>query len=1125
MDKEKNIPSYSNFLEGLDYDPNLVQKYFESIIQSLEKELFSLRNEADQRLTNLYNDFDSKQERFISVKEDILRTYLNEYIRLNEEYENALLVLDNDYISKKSELTDKINLERDIINKTSVEYAKKFADLTKESNAKIRDIYKRIDAEYQVHSDIIFSAREALLKNNSEFYLNAETHLNELDKLYRFFNELNEYTSNLRNEIAPGSIHSNDQKIQIYLDYINENKDNWTDISSLLSSYNSVEKEFVKTQNELEKRLEINLNTASKIKEDKEEKIHKLNSAIDKINSHFDSLIEKETDKAAKYLLSKEKAAFILKVESDKERINIEASEEEKLINKDRESLDNFKSSIESLNRSVFGSYENRINKINEDIKLLLSQTEELLIDTKNSIDKFDSAYSQSKNLLSYFEKRYSQLSYSTRIKTIEEYKTYIEDNVKRNKRLDVLAFELLTNSEVRTLTLLDLQKEYLTVDENVKIKQVKYDIDREIKETTLNSELQIKNLNSEIELLKKDLSIDKEIKKHELNNAVKVLDLRKKIDIERVNYMEAYARLDNVKEMIDVKGMNENLIEEINTQIRIQKLIEISLLESVSRREQFDSIIEGYDESMKKLGEDTQSKIRYQNDVLEIERNTFEMNKKKLKEDYDNLRKSLYPAINEIKKERDKKINHIKNAFDDSKQKEIEENKKKDRDAKNALKEFKASYSNAIKSIDNSHKEGSEDNSPYFSMVNFDGYTATIELILSNVLKDANSILNKYYSKGSITMPKNNATSTFSSQIKKAKKKNERDKCYKEYKKESKQVLSKINSAFRQEVIAELPESKSEEEKMIDIYNDLRKKLIAEEAINASKKLSPYLDNLREVEDSRNNKNKELEDNLQQYKKQYLDTIKAIESDYEDRLSKLQELKENTVSHKENGNEDIDRLVYESIDKLTQDRKNKVILNDETNKINREDAQNKVNSLSIEATELSNTLDKDTALINEDNKNYREDMADKAKDDYKTYKQDKINNENELKNDLKYHDENRQNYFKEITVESLKIKESYKKKIEYVNEKYENKLADDTVEFEKLFDSTKVKALLSHDNISKPSIDLELEISKLTSDLVKQAKSLNDEMTKSSRDEYEKILNNLEGKDKILEGGNEWKI
>ena len=45
------------------------------------------------------------------------------------------------------------------------------------------------------------------------------------------------------------------------------------------------------------------------------------------------------------------------------------------------------------------------LTKVNDDLKLLLSETEELLNDTRNSIKNYDSAYAQSKNLLSYFEK------------------------------------------------------------------------------------------------------------------------------------------------------------------------------------------------------------------------------------------------------------------------------------------------------------------------------------------------------------------------------------------------------------------------------------------------------------------------------------------------------------------------------------------------------------------------------------------------------------------------------------------------------------------------------------------------------------------------------------------------
>ena len=1120
MDKEKNIPSYKNLLEGLDYNPELVQNYFESIIESLEKELFLLRDEGDKRLTDLYSNFDVKQEKFVSIKEDILRTYLNEFIRLNEEYENDLLILYNDFLSKESELKDSINLEEDLINRISLEYAKKLLELTKEPNAKIREIYKRIDEEYQIHAGVIFNAREALLKNNSEYYLNAQSHIEELDKLDRFFKELNDYTSNLRKEINSSTVSSNDKRIQIYLDYISENKDKWINVNDLIHSYDEIENSYKELENQLETKISENIQYFEDIKNDKLAKLQSLDTALNNVNEHFDKLIEKETDRAAKRILVNEKDAFLKKIENDKQRLEFEINSEGELLNKDTEAINLFKESINNLIGTIHDSYTDRLTKVNDDLKLLLSETEELLNDTRNSIKNYDSAYAQSKNLLSYFEKRYAQLSYSTRIKAIEEYKNYLLDNVERNKKLDTLAFELLTNSEVRTLKLLDLEKDYLTVDENIKIKQVKYDIDREVKEKTLNSELQIKNALSEIELLKKDLEIDKNIKKHELDNAIKVLDLRKKIDITRVNYMEAYARLDNVKEMINIKGMNENLIEEINTQIKIQKLIEISLLESVSRREQFDSIIEGYDESIKKLDEDTQSKIRYQNDVLEIERDTFEKNKQNLNDSYDDLRKSIYPSINDIKKERDKKINHIKNAFDGSKKIEVEENKKKENDAKQALKEFKQLCDSSIKSIDNSHTEGKGDDSQYFNMINSDGYTNTIDLILNNVLKGANDILNKYYSNGDISMPKNSASSTFKTQIKKAKRKADRDKCYKEYKKESKQVISKINQEFQTKVKSELPESKNDEERMLKVFDELKTKLIAEEAIASSNKLSPYLDELKDVEETRNAKNKELEEKLQDFKGQYLDTIKAIESDYEMRLGELKDLKDSTINHKESGNADIDELIYDSIQDLSEKRDENIIKNDSAKETNYVDAQNKIESLSVEAMTLTNTLDTGTEDVKKDNKAYRDDMTTQAKEDYLAYQEEKIKNEETLNKDLKEHDENRQNYFKEIVVESLNIKDSYKKKIEYITEKYENKKADDLIEFEKLFDSTKVKSLLAHDDISKPLVDLELEINKLTLDLIKQAEKLNDEMTKSSKEEYSKILSNLEEKDKILEGG-----
>ena len=88
-------------------------------------------------------------------------------------------------------------------------------------------------------------------------------------------------------------------------------------------------------------------------------------------------------------------------------------------------------------------------------------------------------------------------------------------------------------------------------------------------------TELQIENAKDEIRLLQKDLKIDRQIKKKELDNKVKLLDERKDVDLLRCDYMAAYARLDNVQGLIDIKSSSEDKISELESQIRVQKIIQ----------------------------------------------------------------------------------------------------------------------------------------------------------------------------------------------------------------------------------------------------------------------------------------------------------------------------------------------------------------------------------------------------------------------------------------------------------------------------------------------------------------------------------------------------------------------
>ena len=73
-------------------------------------------------------------------------------------------------------------------------------------------------------------------------------------------------------------------------------------------------------------------------------------------------------------------------------------------------------------------------------------------------------------------------------------------------------------SSLVLNMKLLDLKREYLTVDENTKIKEIQYDVDINEMKASLNVNLNIKNFYNEIDLLNKDLLIDIDLKKKTLD-------------------------------------------------------------------------------------------------------------------------------------------------------------------------------------------------------------------------------------------------------------------------------------------------------------------------------------------------------------------------------------------------------------------------------------------------------------------------------------------------------------------------------------------------------------------------------------------------------------------------------
>lgn len=1108
MDKDKTIVSYNEFLKGLDYKPELVEKYFDNLVNSLKEDLFKFEKSGDEELQKAFEEYYLKEAKYDEIKEEIRKSYENEKEKLISNYKLDILNLENTANAKISEINDRIEFDKNNINQIKLMELKNLRDAIKIPSQKIRDINKRISEEYTMHADSIFRIREELTRVSQEFYINSDNHIKEIDKLLRFFKEIEEYGLELRRNITPSTIESSQNRINLYVEFISENKLAWTNIQGLLDEFGIVKNTFTNIYDELSEREKEKTEESIKLKVLAKEKLDSLNEAIKNTEANFNELLNSDIDKKRKNFYLKEKEAILSKFNSDRVSLAMKTSIESTILNKEEKYLSEFHDKLVDLNANIYDTYTSTIKKNNDELIETINQMETILIDTKKGIERINGGYIGAQNLLIYFEKRYSTLCLNKRIDALNLYKEYILKSVKSNKEMDVLAFELLTSDEVKTLKLLELEREYLCIDENVKINEMRYDIEKKEMEETLDLDINIENNKAEIDLIRKDLEIDKAIKTHEFENEIKHLDLKYKVDTLRVDYMSAYNRLDNVKLIIGIKDKSDSVIGKINTQIRIQNMIEIALLECISRKEAYDDLIKKCDDDLKELDLITKEKIRYQNNVLEIERNLFEENKKRINDTHKELRQGIYPEILGLKKDTYDRIKHIKNTFDKAKKNEKEENKNKEKNYKEALLSFNEIFSSSNKAIDNSYKEDDGDDSPYYSMVDSSKYTDQLDLTLNKYIQKVNSIL----SENSLEPleAKQINTSSFKQTLKSTKRKDDRLDAYKDIKKKYKDEILRIKKQFIKKINEKLPDDKKSEEQYLSIYDEMMKSIVAQEAIKGNEKLSPYLDDLETLDKSRQEVLKEKEDHLKKFKEQYLQTIKTIDKEYNDKLDQLNTFKNSVIEKNDTSNQDIDLIIHDATLKLRENRDEVLKKKDTIRDVNYKNRESKIASLQGEVNILNKDIENSKKEIDDSNKLFRDDKAQEAKDDYANYQLFKEKNQQMMKDRILSHDENREEYIKNISIDALNTKEKYQDRKEKIIETEEMKKADTLMEFERIYSSIRQNVLPSHDSISAPFIDFEKEVEKITNELIKESEAINNRITEFSKEEYDKTLKNI---------------
>lgn len=1111
MQNNKNTPSYEMLLEGLNYDPIEVEKYFENTLSSLEKELFSLREKQGNEYQKLYDEYEEKLKLHDDSRYQILKQYLEEYIDLNENKSTSLLKLEDEYFKNKQELINRIEIENELLQRIRHQYAKTGYEAKRVPLSHKREIENQIDKESIRYSNNIFMAKEGVLKN-LEFYKLAEKHQEDIKKIIKFLEEFKDYADSLIESNTQTSIESVTNLIDIYIECFEDAKRNLDEVSvytsrfiSIRSSFNSLYNEINKDKSDIHK--EHN-ELRSSIAKEKEREIDN----IDAINEYYDALVE--ANKENKKIIEEERKALISHVKSSFSRLLLLSSIDVDLFAKQDELLSNFYNSLKEINESLVDEYSSSIsygiNKTKEAFDAII----ETLRYEKEALLNLADDTRKARSMLYFYHKSYTNLSIESKILSLKEYLSYLSTNVKQNKNIDTIIFELLTNDELSKLQLLDLKRMYLTYDEDIEIKKIEYDTKREEIEETKDIEVELLNSKCDLLLLKKDFEIDKLLLENEFKNNVKILDTRKNIDMLRCDYMTAYTRLDNISKVISVKSTDETLEEELIAQIQIQKVLEIAFLEAISRKEQFDDLIADYDSKIEKLNEGMNAKIRYLNNVLEIERNNFTQNKYNLIKESEDRKKKIYPDILDKKKELEKKIDRINESIHSGQEKEINEHK----NAKKNIDDAKAKFSSLLdkfKSELDSFKP-KDDFSSYNSMVNQDSNLEMLSSTIESLELGAEKILSDLFGdSSSLSYDKNGISKSIKSYMNessKAKSKTDVDKSFQLLSRSFDENAKMIERKFEKALKKHKPASDKDIEKVVASLGEVREMLIATEATKTSEEIGPYLDNIVEIDRQKELDNQRLSKRLSDYQDSYKKSIETIEKDYKEKLDDINQLKEKSLNQKNTKNADIDELINEAYTSFIQKRDVNIEKHKQENETNNQNIESRTNSLSSQVEKINSEFDANKEKILSLNDDYFNQMTTNSNKVWAFIDERKEYNRQLLDKRIKQHDENRAKYFRELDNNNIVFKDSYDERKEKINSKYEEIKADNLLEFETKFDRLLKDTNSSYEVVAKPVIDFEDAISSLNNKLHQDVLDATNSMSNRTTQLLNELKSKLEG-------------
>lgn len=1109
MQENSNL-SYKKFLESIDYDSKEIEKYFENILESLKKEASLITDKRDSKIENLYIQFEEDIKRNDDIKKELIDSYIKSFEDINERYISNLSKINNSFLYEKNQLLDKIEEEKNIIKTINHNILIEYFEKKRPYQDKIDEVSKKLDSEYIQSTNLIFETKNLLTYNN-EYYLNAESHINLLDKQIRFLLEFKDYNNSLyKHEIDETESLIN--KIQIYIDYVNEISQEIASFESddnvfepLSSSYNLILSNIEELLSSLDKDIYV-------FKIDVKEKLDSLKKDLDSINKYYDSLILDAKKEKEKKIINKRRNVLINHITTKLERLSLDSSMEVELLSNTKADINKFRDNLLSLSSSI-KDYYNSVYVSNDTLIInTLNIIKEILNDQLESVHIFIENTKDSKEIINYFKNRYNKIDIDNKLKSIQIYKEGIERLLSKSKELDTLAFELVSNQEILKMKLLDLKKEYLTIDDQTKIKEIEYDMIIDELERDKIPRLTINNSKEEILLLEKDLSIDEKILKNEYDNELHLLEVKKEIDLLRCDYIAAYSRLENMSKIIEVKNEYDIESADIKNQIELEKSIQVILLDAIEKQLKYNSMIEKYEKDIENLDQETNQKTRYLNNVLEIEIKTFENKKKKLENISKDLEYLSYPDIKSKKIKTAEKIKNIKKELKEKINKIKEDNEYNINASIELMEKLNKLYdssSSSFKSLFNKLFE----NDPTLNL-----NTSTLKEILNHkiivLFESINNTLKEYKLKNlEVDYNLNHYQRQISSILN-------------DISKASKEELKSLKKELGKEIDLMLESIKSlsfKEINKIDVLSDLD---IEKEIKTLEKKSNEniaklVIDNtidmevdflaIDDIKKAREKVNKSFEKEISDFKKSYLQTKDSIKEEYNEKLNNLNLLKDFAIKNSKDLDRDMNISINSMIDKVSSSKDDKVQSLTSQNTINQERIDEKILSLSNEIQEKNNMFEKMKIESNNEVETFKENIKEIAKSNFQESLNKKKENEDLLNRESLGYIENRDSYFRRLNANALEFKESFRAREDALIETHSISKADKEIEYAKLYKEVRDDLKESIENIKEPIHSFSAEIEELSDEMNKKVLELTNLFNNSSKDLYTKFMKNID--------------